>query len=169
MTKNSTAWIGLILAFALAVTVRAETPRLLVPSPSATTDTGVPLLNAPKKRTAPSRRRGRGQVFIGRFSLLNKVTGKVREIKLRNHEPVIIENLTVIMFSCLSNPPEEVPDTRVFLQVFETEGEADGKLFSGWMFASSPSIHALDHPVYDLWPLACTKANGSPYTGADKG
>ena len=104
-------------------------------------------------------------VLIGRFSLLNKVTGKIETIFLRNGEPVVFRDMTVTMFDCLSNPPEEVPDTRSFLQIFETRDGADSALFSGWMFASSPSIHALDHPVYDLWPLGCTTETGDTYVG----
>lgn len=124
----------------------------------------VPLLETPEDETAEDQER---PLLIGRFSLLHKVTGKISTLALRSGEPVTIEDLTVIMYDCLSQPPEEVPDTRVFLQVFETQGGVDVKLFSGWMFASSPGIHALDHPVYDLWPLACTTEDGVTYTGPD--
>ena len=122
----------------------------------------IPLLNIPAISDEDAATR---PALIGRFSLLHKVTGKVEQVFLRRGEPMEFRDMTVIMFDCLSNPPEEVPDTRSFLQIFETRNGVDTKLFGGWMFASSPSIHALDHPVYDLWPLGCTIEDGMTYTG----
>ena len=104
---------------------------------------------------------------IGTFSMLHKVTAKVREIELPVGEEVVIGEMTLMMHDCITAPPEEPPETRSFLQISEFKHGADRLLFSGWMFASSPAIHALEHPVFDLWPLACKTADGLPYTGED--
>lgn len=122
----------------------------------------VPLINVPQDEEAEKNAK---PLRIGRFSLLHKVTAKVTQIDLPAGEEVTIGELTLIMHDCISAPPEEPPETRSFLQVSEFKLGTDRQLFSGWMFASSPGIHALEHPVYDLWPMACKTEDGLAYTG----
>ena len=122
----------------------------------------VPMIDVPGDENAPQADK---PLLVGTFSLLHKVTAKVREISLRSGEEVTIDELTLVMHDCLSTPPEEPPETKTFLQVFEFKNGADRQLFSGWMFASSPGIHALEHPVYDLWATACKTEDGLDYTG----
>lgn len=122
----------------------------------------VPMIDVPGDENAPQADK---PPLVGTFSLLHKVTAKVREISLRSGEEVTIDELTLVMHDCLSTPPEEPPETKTFLQVFEFKNGADRQLFSGWMFASSPGIHALEHPVYDLWATACKTEDGLDYTG----
>jgi hypothetical protein len=58
--------------------------------------------------------------------------------------------------ACDKRPPEETPESAAFLQVVEQKpGEQPVTRFSGWMFASSPALSAMEHPVYDLWVLDC--------------
>jgi hypothetical protein len=102
---------------------------------------------------------------IGRFSLLNKVTGKVRPVELRLDEPLFVDDLSIVMFDCVSTPPEDPPETKAFLRIVETRKEVEALVFSGWMFASSPSLNALEHPEYDLWPKSCVAADGLVFTG----
>ncbi len=112
-------------------------------------------------------------VHIGVFSLLHKVTARVQEIRLVVGEETPIESLMINMRECISAPPEDAPETRAFLEISETpqgnfsqeEPTQTARLFTGWMFASSPGIHALDHPVYDIWVLSCITENGKIYTG----
>ena len=122
----------------------------------------VPTLEVPAQGDADTKDR---PMRIGTFSLLHKVTAKVRDIKLRAGEEVTIGALTLTMQDCISTPPEEPPETKSFLQVSEFKNGADRSLFSGWMFASSPGIHALEHAVYDLWPLSCKTEDGMIFTG----
>ncbi len=122
----------------------------------------VPVLDVPTEKsdsddTKPMR--------IGTFKLLHKVTAKVRQIALRAGEEVTVGKLTLVMHDCITTPPEEPPETKAFLQVLEFKNGTDRQLFSGWMFASSPGIHALEHAVYDLWPTACKTEDGLHYTG----
>ena len=102
---------------------------------------------------------------IGHFSLLQKVTAKVQKLELRMDEPVQIGDLNFTMRDCISAPPEEPPETKVFLEIDEFIKGREETLFRGWMFASSPGIHALEHPVYDIWPLACRTEDGFAFTG----
>ena len=124
----------------------------------------VPIIDVPQDDSEADAQK---PMRIGTFSMLHKVTAKVREIELPVGEEVVVGELTLLMHDCLTAPPEEPPETRSFLQISEFKHGADRLLFSGWMFASSPAIHALEHPVFDLWPLACKTADGLPYTGED--
>ena len=55
-------------------------------------------------------------------------------------------------------PPEEPPESAVFLEIVEIRPDEDpAPLFTGWMFASSPALSALEHPVYDVWVLECKR------------
>jgi hypothetical protein len=75
--------------------------------------------------------------------------------------------LEIIVRTCHKLPPEETPETAAFLDIWEVKnGEAAAPLFRGWMFASSPALSALEHPVYDVWVIDCadnnSKASPSP-------
>lgn len=121
----------------------------------------VPVIELENRQNPPSERAMR----IGQFSLLHKVTAKIRGLDLRLDETVEIDDLRVTMHDCLSTPPEEAPETKVFLSILEIKNGEEKPLFSGWMFASSPGISALEHPVYDLWPKACVDDEGMVFTG----
>src|SRR5262249_40243011 len=70
--------------------------------------------------------------------------------------------LSIRVRDCENNPPEETPESAAFLEIDELRpGEAQMRVFSGWMFASSPALSGLEHPVYDLNLLDCKKASGS--------
>lgn len=122
----------------------------------------VPLLILPQEEAGELEEK---PMRIGRFALLHKVTAKITEIELRAGEEATIGDLTLTMHDCISATPEEPPETRVFLQISEFKLGTDRRLFSGWMFASSPGINALEHPVFDLWPTACVTEDGLAYTG----
>ena len=104
-------------------------------------------------------------MLVGTFSLLHKVTAKVQQIQLLSGQEYAIGDMTLTMHDCLSTPPEEPPETKAFLQISEFKAGRDKPLFNGWMFASSPGINAMDHPVFDIWPLACKTEDGMVFTG----
>ena len=77
--------------------------------------------------------------------------------------------LSIRVRDCEKNPPEETPESAAFLEIDELRpGEAQTRVFSGWMFASSPALSALEHPVYDVNLLDCRKASGSASAPAGK-
>jgi hypothetical protein len=65
--------------------------------------------------------------------------------------------LFIKIHACRKAPPIEKPESAAFLQIWEVPpGEEKSEwVFSGWMFASSPALSAMDHPVYDVWVLDC--------------
>jgi hypothetical protein len=57
---------------------------------------------------------------------------------------------------CYSRPPTETPNTDTFVEVDEVTLQGEIKrIFDGWMFAASPGLHAVEHPVYDVWLTDC--------------
>jgi len=87
---------------------------------------------------------------------LDKVTARVTTLRAELGETVRFGTLEIIVRHCDKRPPEETPESAAFLDVWEVRpGEAAIDLFRGWMFASSPALNALEHPVYDVWVLDC--------------
>ncbi|WP_020592724.1 DUF2155 domain-containing protein [Kiloniella laminariae] len=90
---------------------------------------------------------------------LNKVTARVSEFEVPLNQPVLFGSLEITAQSCRKSPPEEAPEATSFLEISDVSSDGERKpMFSGWMFASSPAISALEHPVYDVWVLDCRPA-----------
>ncbi|MGH6894399.1 MAG: DUF2155 domain-containing protein [Dongiaceae bacterium] len=88
---------------------------------------------------------------------LDKITARISTITVGVGETVNFGSLQITLKACDKRPPEELPESAAFLQVVEQKpGETQAVTrFSGWMFASSPALSAMEHPVYDLWVLDC--------------
>ena len=87
---------------------------------------------------------------------LDKVTARISQIEAPIDRPVRFGTLKIQARFCQKRPPEEAPETTAFLDIVDVKpGEAPLPLFSGWMFASSPALSALEHPVYDVWVIDC--------------
>jgi hypothetical protein len=93
---------------------------------------------------------------IGVLQTLDKVTGRVRVLEAPVGQTVELGPLTIVVRACRKRPPEEPPETAAFLEIAERKtAETTVDLFKGWMFASSPAVSALEHPVYDVWINDC--------------
>ena len=87
---------------------------------------------------------------------LDKVTARISRIIAPIDQIVRFGTLEIRARHCQKRPPEETPETSAFLEILEVKpGEAPLPLFAGWMFASSPALSALEHPVYDVWVIDC--------------
>ena len=87
---------------------------------------------------------------------LDKVTARIRTVEVPVGETVRVRTLRVTVHGCRKRPPEEPPESAAFLTIREVRPDADdSELFKGWMFASSPALNAMEHPVYDVWLLEC--------------
>jgi hypothetical protein len=87
---------------------------------------------------------------------LDKITARAHTIQVPVDRPFKLGTLSITVKACYKRPPEETPETAAFLIIYdEKPDEPPQKYFSGWMFASSPALSALEHPVYDLWVLNC--------------
>lgn len=92
---------------------------------------------------------------MAELQALDKVTARIRRIEAPVGGSVEVGSLTVRVLACYVTDPSEPPESAAFLQIDEDSPIEPLRLFSGWMFASSPGLSALDHPVYDVWLTAC--------------
>jgi len=90
------------------------------------------------------------------FSGLDKITGRIISFDVAINETVQFGALQVTPRVCYSRPPTETPNTDAFVEVDEVTLQGEIKrIFTGWMFAASPGLHAVEHPIYDVWLTAC--------------
>lgn len=94
---------------------------------------------------------------------LDKITGKPANIIAPIGQPVQFATLTITARYCYSTPPSETPETSAFIQIEDHRPDQPAKrVFSGWMYASSPGLNGMQHPLYDVWVISCS--NGAPNT-----
>ena len=94
---------------------------------------------------------------------LDKTTARVSQFDAAVGATVRFGNLSIVVRVCRRSPPEERPENAAFVEIYETRpGEAKERLFSGWMFSSSPALSALEHAVYDVNLLACKGGAAAP-------
>ena len=87
---------------------------------------------------------------------VDKITAAVTDIEAPLDEQVMFGTLEIVVRSCNKRPPVEPPEVSVFLEITDTPPQGDpNRIFTGWMFASSPALNALEHPVYDVWVIDC--------------
>ena len=90
------------------------------------------------------------------FSGLDKITGRIISFEVATDETVQFGALQLTARVCYSRPQTETPNTTAFVEVDEvTFTNEQKRIFGGWMFASSPGLHGIEHPVYDLWLTEC--------------
>ena len=90
------------------------------------------------------------------FSGLDKITGRIISFDAAVGETVQFGALQVTARVCYTRPPTEATNTDAFVDVDEVTLQGEIKrIFNGWMFASSPGLHAIEHPIYDVWLTDC--------------
>lgn len=98
---------------------------------------------------------------------LDKITGRAIDVNAPVGVPVRFGSLVITARICHTVPPEEPPETSAFLQIEDSQrGQAPKRVFSGWMFASTPALNALEHPVYDVWVVTCKTDEVAPAASA---
>jgi hypothetical protein len=90
------------------------------------------------------------------FAGLDKITGRIITFDVAIDETVQFGTLQITPRVCITRPQTEAPLTEGFVQVDDVESAKDARrIFSGWMFAASPGLHGVEHPVYDVWLKDC--------------
>jgi hypothetical protein len=118
------------------------------PSDAATTPSDEVVVEPPPQRIANP---------TAVFSGLDKITGRITSFDVAINETVQFGALQVTPRVCYSRPPTETPNTDAFVEVDEVTLQNEIKrIFTGWMFAASPGMHAVEHPIYDVWLTDCT-------------
>ena len=102
------------------------------------------------------------------FSGLDKITGRIISFEVATNETVQFGSLEITERACYTRPATEAPQTITFAQVDEIDAKKQYKrIFSGWMFAASPGLNPIEHPVYDIWLTDCkggTEVQKAPQT-----
>ncbi|WP_149763738.1 DUF2155 domain-containing protein [Neomesorhizobium albiziae] len=100
---------------------------------------------------------------IAEFSGIDKITGRITTFDVYIDETVQFGALQVTPRVCYSRPKEEEPKTDSFVEVDEiTLDRKIQRIFTGWMFAESPGLNAVEHAVYDVWLKACKQKSDVP-------
>jgi hypothetical protein len=93
---------------------------------------------------------------------LDKISGQARDFTAPVGRPVKFGTLEITVRACQKAPPEEPPEVSVYLEVVDhpvprrkDDAPTEKPVMSGWIFASSPSLNALEHPTYDVWAIDC--------------
>jgi len=136
---------ALLAGSALAAT------HVVVPAPkpesAAPIDATVAPTTAPPKPTGPLELIMRG---------LDKISGRSTTLVAPIGKPIHYATLTITAHYCYSTPPTETPETAAFVQIDDHRPDQPGRrVFSGWMYASSPGLHGMEHPLYDVWVMTC--------------
>ena len=124
---------------------------------------GIPLLAVALSAPAVAANlKGSAAVLQG----MDKVTARISTFDAAIGKSVRYGDLEIIVKACRKRPPEEPPESAAFVEVFEAKkGRERKKVFSGWMFASSPALSAMEHPVYDIWVVDCRTGAGRKTDG----
>ena len=91
------------------------------------------------------------------IKILDKVSSKTSQLKLKIEEEKKFENLIIKVLKCKNSEFDDNPEVTAYMQVQDITLKNNDKVFvfNGWTFSSSPSLSLFDHPVYDIWLIKC--------------
>jgi len=109
---------------------------------------------------APANARATIDTTTAKLQSIDKVTARTLTFEVNVGATVKFGSLYIKLQACRKAPDIEEPESAAFMQIWEvsdedTEKEKANWVYSGWMFASSPGLSAMDHPIYDVWVLEC--------------
>jgi len=95
---------------------------------------------------------------------LDKVTARIDVLEAPVNQEIRFGSLAIRARACYETPPTEPPESAAFLEIDDLGPELQSResAFTGWMFASTPGISALEHPVYDVWVIDCRNPRSAP-------
>ncbi len=100
---------------------------------------------------------------VAEFTGVDKITGRIINFDVYIDETVQFGALQVTPRVCYTSPETEEPKTDSFVEVDEiTLDRKIRRIFTGWMFAQSPGLNAVEHAVYDVWLKDCKQQSDVP-------
>lgn len=97
---------------------------------------------------------------------LDKITARIYTFEAPVGQTIGFGTLKVTVDICRKRPPEYPPESAAYLEIVEQRPEQEPvERFHGWMFASSPGLNPLEHPVYDVWLIDCKSKSGDASGG----
>ena len=164
------------LSFAQAAPTQPSAPAppatgpMASPAPAATPDEGMPPVETsplppveaspvtppPPVDTPPPKQLATPVVVGVVLGGLDKIAARTARFEADINQQVFYNTLIVTARVCKTRPPEEPPESAAYIDIQERKPDGTtANIFSGWMFASSPALNALEHPVYDIWVISC--------------
>ena len=143
---------GLTLAASLAISTAAfaASPAPAAPAPAAPAGSD--------RITNP----------VAEFAGIDKITGRIITFDVYIDETVQFGALQITPRACYTHPPTEPQRTSVFVEVDQVSlRQTVTRIFTGWMFADSPALNAVDHAVYDIWLIDCKQSSDVPPPSAE--
>ena len=101
------------------------------------------------------------QMKYAKFRLLDKISNKLTDKTISVNNSDKIETLNVEVHACFTEPPTEISEDYVLVDIIDTFQGLNKNFYRGWMISSSPEVTPLEHPIYDLWLLGCVNDNTS--------
>ena len=124
-----------------------------VAAPSAKPTSAKPITAKPVKPKPPAKPAGPMTLVL---QGLDKITGKPTTLLVPIGKSVQFATLTISARYCYSTPVNETPETAAFVQIDDHRpDQPQRRVFSGWMYASSPGLNGMEHPLYDVWVITC--------------
>jgi len=100
---------------------------------------------------------------VATFAGLDKITGRITRFDVYIDETVLFGALEITPRACYNRPPTETQRVSAFLEVDQRSLTGVSKrIFTGWMFADSPALNAVDHAIYDVWLIECKTSTDVP-------
>jgi hypothetical protein len=100
---------------------------------------------------------------VANFAALDKVTAAVRQLPIELNKTGEFRTLRITPRVCYTSDPREPPRTSTLVEVNEVQFDGTEKrIFTGWMFAESPGLNPLVHPVFDVWLTGCSRPQPAP-------
>ncbi len=117
--------------------------------------------------SAPSADAQRIENSTAVFAALDKVTAAVKKVTAKLNETEPFRTLKITPRACYTRAATEPPRTSTFVEIDEIMFDGKEKrIFTGWMFAESPGLNPLFHPVFDVWLTGCTQPQSAPAPSA---
>jgi hypothetical protein len=100
---------------------------------------------------------------VASFAGLDKITGRITRFDVYIDETVLFGALELTPRACYNRPPTETQRVSAFLEVDQRSlTGVSRRIFTGWMFADSPALNAVDHAIYDVWLVECKTSTDVP-------
>lgn len=91
------------------------------------------------------------------FKLLDKISNIITTQSIKINHSALLGTLNIKVYSCFTEPPDNIPEDYVLIDVKDDFKKNNKSIYKGWMISSSPDVTPLEHPIYDLWLLSCSK------------
>jgi hypothetical protein len=142
------------LGFASVSLAQDELPKDAPPPPKPVTPATPPAQEPEGLSALPPGTMSDEPVAV--LQALDKVTARIKRLTIHVGQTGKFGTLSILVDACRKAPPEDKPESAAFLKIIDGKSDSPVTAFSGWMFASSPALSAMDHPVYDISVVDCT-------------